>query len=143
LKGLIVRRVSFPTVASVRHARPSFAEVTQAYYSNRGRLVLPAVAVTILYGYAVLASFPLVVGALVLLIPVPFVAIGVASIGMAKTKRQIVFAVGLAAIFLYGYAFLHYFSAPLGSIAWLAQLPVMLAYLAIAWLAGKLPKSSP
>ncbi len=113
-------------------------------YDSKRRLVLPATGtMTILYGIAVLASFPPLVGALVLLVPLAFVAVGIISMAVVKIKKQILAAVYLAAIMLYGYTFLYYFSAPLGTLAWLAQLPVMLAYFAMASLAGKLPKSNP
>ena len=116
------------------------------YDSSARRLALPAAgAATVLYAAAVVASFPPLVGALVLLFPLPWVAVGILSTKMTPTKTRslVLVLVSSAVVFPYGYAFLNYFHSPLGGMAWLAQIPAFLAYVAVAWLAGKLRRPSP
>lgn len=109
-------------------------------------VALPAAgAATVLYAAAVLASFPPLVSALVLLFPMPWVAIGILSMRTTPTRTRslALTLVSAAVLFPYGYAFLNYFPSPLGGMAWLAQIPALLGYVAIAWLAGKLRRPNP
>lgn len=107
--------------------------------SQRQVLLGAGGAFLIVYGYGVVARFPPLVGALVLLVPLLFASSSFVYVGaydrMTQLKRQLLALAGVALMLVYGRVFLGYFPPPLGALAFLAQVPPTIAYLgmALAW----------